>query len=95
MEEGIFLERSKIDLLGKYGKDGFTAMELYVYYLFQSLSQGSKIIKAPQEEARKGLDWGRDRFVKSRGILIKAKLIESIKEKDSNGRFSGSFIKIC
>ena len=94
MEEGIFLERSKIDLLGKYGKDGFMAMELYVFYLFQSLSQESKSIKITQEEARKGLDWGRDRFVKARKILIESGLIESVKEKDSSGKFTGSFLKI-
>ena len=94
MEEGIFLERSKIDLLGKYGKDGFMAMELYVFYLFQSLSQKSKSIKITQEEARKGLDWGRDKFIKARKILIEAGLIESVKEKEPNGRFSGAFLKI-
>lgn len=94
MEEGIFLERSKMELFKKYGRPGFTAMELYVYYLFKSLEQGSDIINISHEETRKELDWGRDKFLKCKKILSKLNLIEVIIKKDSQGKFCGSFMKI-
>ena len=93
-DELLWITVSKYALFMNYGKVGIDAMALYMHYQFSSQIQKTNSVWASDKYCRQGLDWGRDRFEKARNLLLDLDLIQIQKRRNSQGKFTKSFIKV-
>ncbi len=90
----IFITVAKYKLFLSYGKIGMDAYMLYSHLMFTARLQETNQVKAKDIYIRQGLEWGSDRLLKTKNLLIDLGLIELIQKRDEQGKFENAYIKI-
>lgn len=73
---------------------GNEAIALYMFYYYTAKWQKTNQPKATESYCRKGLGWGKTRFRRAKKNLEKVGLIETVRAKNSEGEFTGYYIKL-
>jgi len=92
-QEPIVISKPTSDIFLKQ-KHPTDVMALYWFYYYTAKWQKTNKVYATTSFTAKALNWGKDRVRRTKGVLIKLRMVEDVINKNESGKITGHYIKV-